>query len=136
VTGRDAHGPDRGAAPRPRPPERVRPTDALAFLCEITLVVLLAVVGWRLGAPTGLAGPLPVLLGVVLALALPAAAIAVWGRWLAPRAAHRLPQPWRLDVQVALFVAAGLAVAGVGLVWWGVGLALVGTTAFALTRDR
>jgi hypothetical protein len=136
MTGRDASGPDREAAPARRPPERIGLVDALAFLCEIALVVLLAVAGWRLGASAGLAEPLPVLLGVVLALALPAAAVAVWGRWLAPRAAHRLPQPWRLDVQIALFVAAGLAVAGVGLVWWGVGLALVGTTAFALTRDR
>ncbi|WP_251152575.1 YrdB family protein [Cellulosimicrobium sp. Marseille-Q4280] len=116
--------------------QHVGPTDVLAFLCEIALVVLLAVAGWRLGTSTGLASPLPVLLGVLLALALPAAAIAVWGRWLAPRAARRLSQPWRLDAHIAVFVASGLVVAAAGLVWWGVGLALVGTTAFALTRAR
>lgn len=112
--------------------ERVRAADALAFLCELALLALLAVVGWRLGASTDLGTPL----AVVLALALPAAVVVVWDRWLARTAERRLPQPWRLDVQIAVFVAAGLAIAGVGLVWWGVGLALVGTTAFALTRDR
>nr|WP_277818528.1 YrdB family protein [Cellulosimicrobium arenosum] len=104
----------------------------LAFACEVALVVLLGVAGWRLGTATGLAVPL----GVALALALPAATIVVWGRWLAPRAAHRLSQPWRLDVQVAVFAAGGLVVALTGLVWWGVGLAVVGPTAFALSRDH
>ena len=115
--------------------ERVGPADVLAFLCELTLLALLAVVGWRVGASTG-SGVGSVALSVVLAVALPGLVIAVWGRWLARTAERRLPQPWRLDVQIALFVAAGLAIAGVGLVWWGVGLAVVGTTAFALTRDR
>ncbi|OLT51014.1 hypothetical protein BJF88_02285 [Cellulosimicrobium sp. CUA-896] len=110
--------------------------DVAAVACEVALLVLVAVAGWRTGAAADAAAPLPTVLGIVLALALPAAVVAVWARWLARTAAHRLPQPWRLDVQVALLVAAGLAVAGVGLVWWGVGLALVGTTAFALTRDR
>ncbi|WP_435738318.1 YrdB family protein [Cellulosimicrobium sp. PMB13] len=126
---------DDAASGAPRA-QHVGPTDVLAFLCELALVVLLVVAGWRLGTSTGLAAPLPVLLGVLLALALPAAAIAVWGRWLAPRAARRLSQPWRLDAQIAVFVASGLVVAAAGLVWWGVGLALVGTTAFALTRDH
>lgn len=120
-------------APRAR---HVGPTDVLALLSELALVVLLAVAGWRLGTTTGLTAPLPVLLGVLLALALPGVAVVTWGRWLAPRAPRRMSQPWRLDAQVTLFVAAGLVVAAVGLVWWGVGLALVGTTAFALARDR
>lgn len=123
--------------PSRRPaPDRVGPVDALAFLCEIALLVLLAVAGWRLGAAADVPGAARAALSVVLALALPGLAVVVWARWLARTAARRLPQPWRLDVQIALFVAAGLAIAGVGLVWWGVGLALVGTTAFALTRDR
>jgi len=105
--------------------------DVLAFACEVALVALLAVAGWRLGSATGAAA-----LGVALAAVLPAAAVVAWGRWLAPRAARRLAQPWRLDGQVALFVAGGLVVAASGLVWWGVGLALVGTTSFALARGR
>lgn len=122
---------------RRRPaPDRVGPAGVLAFLCELALLALLAVVGWRLGAGADISAPLRMTLSVVLAVVLPGLVVVVWGRWLAPRSAHRLSQPWRLDVQVALFVAAGLAIAGVGLVWWGVGLALVGTTAFALARDR
>lgn len=112
---------------------RVGAADVVAFLCELALLALVALVGWRLG---GVSGPGGVALSLVLAVALPALVVVVWGRWFARTATRRLAQPWRLDAQVALFVAAGLAAAGVGLVWWGVGLALVGTTAFALTRDR
>lgn len=115
--------------------EHVGPADVLAFLCELALLALLAVVGWQVGASAG-SGAGPVALSVVLAVVLPGLVVVVWGRWLARTAERRLSQPWRLDVQIALFVVAGLAIAGVGLVWWGVGLALVGTTAFALTRDR
>ncbi|MFC8921121.1 DUF2568 domain-containing protein [Cellulosimicrobium sp. NPDC057127] len=129
----DGARPDQRAT---RPPQRVRAVDVVAFGCEVALLVLVAVAGWRVGAGTDAPAPLPTVLGVALAVALPAAVVVVWARWLAPTAAHRLPQPRRLDVQVVLFVTAGLTVAGVGLVWWGVGLALVGTTAFALTRDR
>jgi Kef-type K+ transport system membrane component KefB len=117
----------------PRDVPRVGATGVVAFLCELALLALVAVVGWRLG---GASGPGGVALSLVLAVALPALVVVVWGRWFAPTATRRLPQPWRLDGQIALFVGAGLAAAGVGLVWWGVGLALVGTTAFALTRDR
>jgi hypothetical protein len=126
MTGRTDDPPRAPGAPQ------VGPADVLAFLCELALLALLAVAGWRLGASTALGTPL----AVVLALALPGVVVMVWGRWLARTAERRLPQPWRLDVQIALFVAAGLLIAGVGLVWWGVGLALVGTTAFALTRDH
>ncbi|WP_255371973.1 DUF2568 domain-containing protein [Cellulosimicrobium sp. CUA-896] len=134
MTADDRRGPESRRTARPR--GRVGVADVAAVACEVALLVLVAVAGWRTGAAADAAAPLPTVLGIVLALALPAAVVAVWARWLARTAAHRLPQPWRLDVQVALLVAAGLAVAGVGLVWWGVGLALVGTTAFALTRDR
>ncbi|MBD5785195.1 YrdB family protein [Cellulosimicrobium terreum] len=135
MTGDGHAGPTGRGAPR-RPEVRVGPVDVLAFLSEVALVALLGMAGWRLGSSTGPAPTLPVLLGVLLALALPATAVAVWARWLAPRAARRLSQPWRLDAQIALFVAAGLVVAASGLVWWGVGLVLVSTTAFALARDR
>jgi len=126
---------DDAARPGPRP-QHVGPADVLAFLCELALLALLAVVGWRLGAAADAATAARVVLGVALAVVVPGLAVVVWGRWLARTAERRLPQPWRLDLQIALFVAAGLAIAGVGLVWWGVGLALVGTTAFALARDR
>lgn len=139
MTDPPSHGPD--GHPHPpdvaqRPPERVGVADAVAFVCELALLVLVGVAGWRIGSATDAAAPLPAVLGGLLAVALPAGVVVVWARWLARTAAHRLAQPWRLDVQVAVLVAAGLAVAGVGLVWWGVGLALVGTTAFALTRDH
>ncbi|MFE7405383.1 DUF2568 domain-containing protein [Isoptericola sp. NPDC057559] len=119
---------------RPEPPEHVGPADLLAFCCELALLALLAVSGWRLGAAVG-GGAGSVVASVVLLVALPAAAVAVWGRWLARTTRHRLRQPWRLVVQATLFVAAGALAAAAGLPAWGAGVAVVGVVAFALTRE-
>jgi hypothetical protein len=43
---------------------------------------------------------------IVLAVVLPVAAALVWGRWIAPRAGHRLPDPARAGVEVLLFLGA------------------------------
>jgi len=73
----------------------------LRFLTELALLAVLAVVVIRthglLGVRVGLA-----------ALAVVAAA-AIWGLWIAPRARRRLPDPWRLILEIVLF---GLATAG------------------------
>jgi hypothetical protein len=73
----------------------------LRFLTELALLAVLAVVVVRthglLGVRIGLA-----------ALAVVAAA-AIWGLWIAPRARRRLPDPWRLILEIVLF---GLATAG------------------------
>ncbi|MGF0115364.1 DUF2568 domain-containing protein [Promicromonospora sp. Marseille-Q5078] len=125
--------PARNDPTRPTPPGAVGPADLLAFLCELALLALLAVAGWRLGSGTG-GGAAGVVAGLVLLLALPAVAVTVWGRWLARTTAHRLPQPWRLTVQVVLFAAAGALAAAAGLPWWGLGVTAVGVVAFVLTR--
>jgi hypothetical protein len=72
----------------------------IRFLAELGLLVGLSWGGWALG------GGAP--LSVVLAVLLPLAAGAVWGRWVAPRAGHRLADPARVVVELALF---GVAVA-------------------------
>lgn len=67
------------------------------------MLVCLAWGGWSLGPP-GLGA-------YALAVALPAAAVAVWSQLVAPRAPRRLEDPRRLWVEVFLFTAALMAVA-------------------------
>lgn len=38
----------------------------------------------------------------------PAVAIAIWGRWVAPKSAHQLEDPPRFVIELALFAAASL----------------------------
>jgi hypothetical protein len=70
------------------------------FASELGMLAALGVGGWAAGARTGAA------VGVVLAGALPVLAAVVWGRWVAPRAGHRLEDPGRLGVELVLFAAA------------------------------
>ena len=72
------------------------------FLTELALLAVLAVVMVRIHG---------LLLGVRVGLAVFAvvAAAAIWGQWIAPRARRRLPDPWRLILEIVLF---GLATAG------------------------
>ncbi len=72
------------------------------FVSELGLLGALGYVGWQLAGGG--------LIGTGLAVALPLLAAAVWGSFVGPRAAHRLRDPARLVVEVALF---GLAVSGV-----------------------
>jgi hypothetical protein len=73
----------------------------LRFVSELAM---LAVLGWW-GADTGGSGAA----AVALAVALPLAAIAVWGRWVAPTSDTRLRDPGRLVVELVLFDAAAAA---------------------------
>lgn len=74
------------------------------FLAELGLLACLAVGGWQRGDS--------LLASVLLGLGLPLVAAAVWGRWVAPRAARRLGDPARLGVEVTLFAAALLLMTG------------------------
>ena len=71
------------------------------FLTELALLAVLAVVvagltaAWR----CGFRWPRSAVV----------AAATIWGLWIAPRAQRRLPDPWRLVVEIVLF---GLATAG------------------------
>lgn len=73
------------------------------FLAELGMLGCLAWGGWVL-APEGPAEP-------VVAIALPAVAVAIWSQWVAPRAPRRLADPERLRLETALFTGALLAVA-------------------------
>jgi hypothetical protein len=75
----------------------------LRFLAELAMLGCLAYGGWALGDD--------VLVSLALAVGLPLAAALVWGRWVAPRASHRLADPRRMGVEVVLFTVAVLVLA-------------------------
>lgn len=78
----------------------------IRFVSELVMFAGLGVAGYRLA--DGL------LAGALLAVVAPAAGIAVWGAWVAPRARNRLPDPARAAVEVALFAGTGAALAVTG----------------------
>jgi hypothetical protein len=93
----------------------------LRFLLELCLVAGLAVAG--ASASWWAAVLLPALLAMV------------WGRFVAPRSRHRLADPLRLAIEIALFAATGLALTIAGHIGAGVVLAATSTAvAFALRR--
>lgn len=71
------------------------------FLTELALLAVLAVVVSRTHGSLAVRIPLAAVAVV--------AAATIWGLWIAPRAQRRLPDPWRLVVEIVLF---GLATAG------------------------
>lgn len=71
---------------------------ALRFLLELCALAALAEWGWQASDP-------PVA-KFLLAVAAPLVAAVVWGAWVAPRAARRLPDPARLGVEALVFAAA------------------------------
>lgn len=97
------------------------------FLTELVLFAALAYAGAVL--------PGRLVPGIVLAVAAPAAAIVIWGRFIGPRAKHRLPEPGRFLAEGVLFATAGAAVAATGHP--ATGILLVGAAGIgiaALTR--
>lgn len=82
------------------------------FLLEIAALVALSVFGWRAADPF--------VLRLALALALPLAAAAVWGTFVAPRATRRLPDPLRFGVELLVFGPAVAALVLTGLPLLGV----------------
>lgn len=89
----------------------------LALVLELALLGALVAVGLLLPAP------LPV--RIAAAVLLPAAVIAVWGVWLAPRASRRLGSRERLLLQTLLFAVAVVALAALGATGWAALLALL-----------
>lgn len=78
----------------------------LRFVLE--LLVLLALFLWGVSASTML--PLQILLGI----GAPALAMLIWGMFVSPRAARRLPDPQRAVVEVVIFGAGVLALLATG----------------------
>lgn len=68
----------------------------LRFVAELAMLGALAWGGWHLTDTTALS--------VAAAVLLPVAAALVWGRWVAPRSAHRLRDPARAAVELLLFL--------------------------------
>jgi hypothetical protein len=99
----------------------------LAFVCELAMIALLAAAGWRIGTGTGTR--------LALAIGLPAVAVVIWARWMAPASAHRLRHRPRLAAQTALFVAVGSVCVYAGLTVGGVAFAVVATAVFAAVRE-
>jgi hypothetical protein len=99
---------------------------AVRFLTELALLAGLAVAGARLGQNAAFS--------IVEAVVFPAAAAALWGLFIAPRANRRLAEPLRFVVEFLLFAATGLILALSGLVVLGVVIAAAGIAFAALTR--
>ena len=87
------------------------------FRFVLELVVLLALFLWGVSVSDEL------LVQVVLGLGAPAAAMAVWGLFVAPRASRRLPDPQRLAVETVVWGAGVLAFVARGALLLGLLLA-------------
>lgn len=112
----------------PQKPQDLGPLDAVAFLCEIAMVVILVLAGhgfvdgWRGWA-----------VGAFLAMV----AVAIWAQWMAPTSPRRLELPTRFVVQVMLFLTVALYAAAGGLVLAGIVFAVVAIGVFAaLAREN
>ena len=99
---------------------------AVRLLCELGLLVALAV--WGFHAGSGLAGDL------VLGLGAPLLAAVVWGLWVAPASRRRLTDPARLVVEVLLFAAGVVALAVAGFPLVAAGFAIVVAVNIILDR--
>lgn len=63
--------------------------------------------------------------GWALALLAPAAVIVVWALFVAPTAAGRVPRPVAFAIELAVWAAAGAALAASGQLWLGVSFVCV-----------
>nr|MCW2729132.1 hypothetical protein [Aeromicrobium sp.] len=112
----------------PQKPENLGPLDAVAFLCEVAMFVLLVLAGH--GFADGWRGwAIGVFLGLV--------AVGIWAQWMAPTSLRQLDHPTRLVAQIMLFVATALYAAAGGLIWAGLVFVVVASGVFiALARDE
>jgi hypothetical protein len=101
----------------------------LRFLTELATVAALATAGAL--AHTAVAWR------VVLAILAVVLFAVIWGRWIGPRAAHRLSDPVRLVVEILIFVVSAVALGLVGYPVIGIVLAVISiATAAALRAVR
>jgi hypothetical protein len=92
---------------------------AVRFLLELCLLVAVGYWGFHTGRGA--------IAKIVLGIGVPLLVAVVWGAFLAPRAARRLHEPWRVLLEVALFglATAGLIAAGRPALAWILALAFV-----------
>jgi Protein of unknown function (DUF2568) len=85
----------------------LRPVSlVLAFVLELVLLYALADWGFNASAGSGLQ--------IVLGVGLPLLLLAIWSRWLAPRAPRRLPTSTRVAVKAVLFLLGSIALYDAG----------------------
>jgi hypothetical protein len=75
----------------------------LRFVLELCALAALAYGGWHV--------PGPVWSRILLAVAFPLVAAVIWGRWVAPKASHPMPDPQRLIPEWVVFGGATIALA-------------------------
>ena len=78
----------------------------LRFVLELCALAALAYGGWHATGPLWARAALAVLLPLLAAVA--------WGRWVAPKASHPLPDPLRLVPEWCVFGGAAIALAATG----------------------
>jgi hypothetical protein len=100
--------------------------EACAFLCELAMLVVLAIGGWGVGSGG--------LMSIAFAIFYPSLAILIWSIWMAPTAPRRLDDPWRLVAQIVVFAATGSLGAVGGHAVLGVVFAVVAIACFTGTR--
>ncbi|WP_285587335.1 YrdB family protein [Actinomycetospora sp. NBRC 106378] len=83
--------------------------EAGVFLAEVAMIAVLVYAGVAL--------PRSVVGRIVLVVVLVGVFVVIWGRWLAPRAARRLPPRPGLLLKLALFAVGALLLAWAGPVW-------------------
>jgi hypothetical protein len=88
----------------------------LKFLLELAAIAAFAYWG---------ASHSPVILAVILAIAIPAAFVAAWGIWAAPRSPRRLRRPARVVFELGCFALAAAALIAAGATVAGVAYAVV-----------
>lgn len=107
---------DQSATLRPPHPKLAASTNlAIKFLLELAALALLAY--WGAVAGSGV-------VGVILAVVAPAAMVAVWGMFAAPRAARRFSTRPRIALEMGIFAVACVAGYEAG--------AIIVSTAFAV----
>ena len=101
----------------------------LRFALELGALVALGYGGWQMDGP--------VWLRIAAAIGFPLLAVYVWGRWVAPKASHPIPDPQRLMPEWLVFGGATVALVLTGHVVLGAVLAvLAALNRFALWRLR
>ena len=81
---------------------------AVRFLLELCMLAIFSYWGFRTGDRT--------LTKMLLGIGSPILFAAIWGLFLAPKSAHRLPDPWLLLLELVLFALATLALYDTGQV--------------------
>jgi hypothetical protein len=92
----------------------------LRFVLELCALAALAYGGWHV--------PGSIWVRILAGVALPVMAAVVWGRWVAPKASHPLPDPLRLAPEWLVFGGAAVALAVTGHPILAVVLAMLAAT--------